>query len=165
MCIRDRDWSLRSIEKDPEKALPRGLRASIAQDIVSDMISASEPYAPLVVTPLAKAAGIPAAAPKYFFIPDDPALGKYRSLFANKVATLEDRDPVPGNTKSTDKILKKFYEQNDDKIDQKSLLNARLLDILIGDFDRHADQWKWGTKDTGIGKLYYPCLLYTSRCV
>ena len=151
-----KDWSLRSIEKDPEKALPRGLRASIAQDIVSDMISASEPYAPLVVTPLAKAAGIPAAAPKYFFIPDDPALGKYRSLFANKVATLEDRDPVPGNTKSTDKILKKFYEQNDDKIDQKSLLNARLLDILIGDFDRHADQWKWGTKDTGIGKLYYP---------
>ena len=36
------------------------------------------------------------------------------------------------------------------------MLKARLLDILIGDFDRHFDQWKWATKDTGKGKLYFP---------
>src|SRR6185503_5380732 len=29
-------------------------------------------------------------------------------------------------------------------------------DILIGDFERHFDQWKWATNDTGKGKLYYP---------
>ena len=28
--------------------------------------------------------------------------------------------------------------------------------LLIGDFDRHFDQWKWGTIDTGKGKIYYP---------
>src|SRR4029079_4048157 len=36
------------------------------------------------------------------------------------------------------------------------VLRARLLDILIGDFDRHFDQWRWVTTDTGKGKLYYP---------
>ncbi len=152
-----KEWAIRTIEKDPEMALPANLRSTLAQDVVSDVISASDPYAPLPVAVLAKAAGIPAEAPRYFFVPDDPSLGYYRPLFANKVVTLEDRDPVPdADTKSTNKILNKLYEDNDDKIDQPAVLNARLLDILVADFDRHADQWKWGTKDTGKGKLYYP---------
>jgi hypothetical protein len=28
--------------------------------------------------------------------------------------------------------------------------------MLVADWDRHFDQWKWGTKDTGRGKIYYP---------
>jgi hypothetical protein len=36
------------------------------------------------------------------------------------------------------------------------VLKARLLDIVIGDFDRNMDQWKWATTDTGQGKLYFP---------
>jgi hypothetical protein len=28
--------------------------------------------------------------------------------------------------------------------------------MVIADWDRHEDQWKWGTADTGIGKLYFP---------
>ncbi len=35
-------------------------------------------------------------------------------------------------------------------------MNARLLNMLIGDWDRLADQWKWGTSDTGKGTLYFP---------
>jgi len=152
-----KEWTLRTVEKDPEKALPQNLRGTLAQDVVADMISASDPYAALVVPTLAKALRVPAAQPRYFFVPDDPALGKYRVYFANRVATLEDRNPVPDNdTKSTSKILNKLYEENDHKVDQPKVLTARLLDMLIGDFDRHADQWKWGTEDTGKGKLYYP---------
>ena len=152
-----KEWTMRMIEKDPEKALPQNLRGTLAQDVVEDMISASDPYAPLVVPVLSNALGIRAAVPKYYFVPDDPALGKYRSLFANRVVTLEDRNPVPDNdTKSTSKILNKLYEENDHKVNQYDVLTARLLDMFIGDFDRHADQWKWGTDDTGKGKLYYP---------
>ena len=36
------------------------------------------------------------------------------------------------------------------------MLRARLLDILIGDFDRHFDQWRWVTTDTGKGELDHP---------
>lgn len=153
-----KEWSLRTVDKDPEKALPLNLRGTLAQRIVQDMISASYPYAPLVVPTLAKAVGVLAAQPEFFFVPDDPAFGQYQKLFANTVVMLEDRDPTPdgSQTKSSDKILNKMFEDNDHHVDQEAVLKARLLDMLIGDWDRHPDQWKWGTGDTGKGKLYYP---------
>lgn len=152
------EWALRSVDKDPEKALPANLRGTLAQGIVQDMISASHPYAPLVVRELALAAGIITSDPEFFFMPNDTALGLYRQMFANTVVMLENRNPGADFTdiKSTGKVMNKMLEDNDHHIDQEKVLNARLLDMLIGDFDRHADQWKWGTTDTGKGKLYYP---------
>ena len=153
-----KEWSLRTIDKDPEKALPANLRGTLAQDIVQDMISASHPYAPLVVPTLAKAAGVLSMQPKFFFVPDDPSFGPYQKIFANSVVMLVDKEPTPdgSNAISTNKVLNKLYEDNDHRVDQPLVLKARLLDMLIGDFDRHADQWRWGVADTGKGKLYYP---------
>jgi hypothetical protein len=153
-----KEWTLRTVDKDPDKALPPNLRGTLAKSIVQDMISASNPYAPLVVASLANAVGVVAAAPKYFFLPDDPALGYYKPMIGNSVVMLEDREPVPNpnDTKSTSKVLNKLYEDNDHRVDQEAVLKARLLDMLIADFDRHADQWKWQTLDTGKGKLYSP---------
>jgi Outer membrane protein/protective antigen OMA87 len=152
------EWKLRSIDKDPAKAIPAGLRGSLAKDILQDMISAAHPYAPLVVPDIAKAAHIPHPDPKFFFVPDDPSLGLYRSIFANKVCLLEKKDNSfdGSDTKSTPKVLKKMVEDNDHVVDQTAVLRARLLDIMIGDWDRHFDQWRWGVLDTGKGKLYYP---------
>jgi hypothetical protein len=112
----------------------------------------------LVVAELAKAAGIITPEPELFFVPDDYAFGKYRQMFANTVVMLENRNPGEKvvDSKSTDKVINKMLEDNDHHVDQEKVLNARLLDILIADFDRHAGQWKWGTSDTGKGKLYYP---------
>jgi hypothetical protein len=36
------------------------------------------------------------------------------------------------------------------------MLRSRLLDMVIGDWDRHFGQWDFGTTDTGVGKLYFP---------
>ncbi|MEQ1797888.1 MAG: metallophosphoesterase [Lacibacter sp.] len=152
------EWSLRSVEKDPEKGVPANLRGSLAQWIVQDVISASHPHAPLVIPELARAVGVLTADYEFFYVPDDPALGYYRKMFANTVVMLENRDPGAGftDTKSTNKVINKMMDDNDHHVDQEKVLNARLLDMLIGDWDRHADQWKWGTSDTGVGKLYFP---------
>ncbi|RYZ54751.1 MAG: metallophosphoesterase, partial [Sphingobacteriales bacterium] len=151
-------WALRTIDKDPEMAIPENLRNGPARDIVQDMISASYPYAPLIVPTLAKAVGVRQADPEVFFVPDDPSLGYYRKLFSNKIAFLERKDPVPAGveTKSSGKVFNNLIEKGDHVIDQKAVLKARLLDILIGDFDRHMDQWKWAELDTGKGKIYSP---------
>ena len=151
-------WALRTIDKDPEQAIPENLRGGPAQDVVQDMISASHPYAPLVVPELARAVNVRQATPEIFFVPDDPALGYYRKLFANKIVFLERKDPVPSGieTKSTLSVINNMIEENDHVIDQKAVLKARLLDILIADFDRHMDQWKWAELDTGKGKVYSP---------
>ncbi|MEO6289375.1 MAG: metallophosphoesterase, partial [Ginsengibacter sp.] len=153
-----KEWTLRTIDKDPEKALPENLRGTLAQRIVQDLISSSNPYAPLVVASLSKAAGIVEATPEFFFVPDDPAFGFYQKMFASTVCLLEEREPTPGssNTKSTSKVINNIVDDHDDHIAQNAYLKARLLDNLIGDWDRHFDQWKWGTADTGKGKLFYP---------
>lgn len=152
-----KEWTLRTVDKNPEKAIPEFLRGSIAQTIVEDMISSSHPYGALAVPELAKAVHVVVAAPAYYFVPDDPAFGIYRSRIANTVCMLEDRNPTPDETdsKSTQKVMSKILDDNDNRIDQPQVLRARLLDMLIGDWDRHFDQWKWGTRDTGKGKVYY----------
>ncbi|MEJ7821184.1 MAG: metallophosphoesterase, partial [Chitinophagaceae bacterium] len=146
------------VEKDPERAIPENLRGTLAQDIVQDLISASHPYAPLVVPGLAKATNILTTQPEFFFVPDDAAFGIYRKMFRNSVVLLEERDPTPDGTgtKSNAKIINKLFDDHDDHVDQQAYLRSRLLDNVIGDWDRHFDQWKWGTADTGKGKLYYP---------
>ena len=152
------EWTLRTVDKDPEKEIPEALRGTIAQRITQDLISASNPYAALVIPGLARATGVLEADPKYYYVPDDPALGIYRKIFAKRVCLLEHRSPTldDSKTKSTVKVINKLIENHDDHTDQQAYLKSRLLDMVIGDWDRHLDQWKWGVGDTGKGKLYYP---------
>ncbi|HAH52191.1 MAG TPA: hypothetical protein DCL80_13425 [Balneola sp.] len=46
----------------------------------------------------------------------------------------------------------------DHRVDQEMFIRARLLDMLIGDWDRHSDQWRWATfePEDEQGKIYRP---------
>jgi hypothetical protein len=153
----NKEWELRTVNKDPEKSLPENLRSSVSKRVVFDLISSLHPYAALTIPPMANAINVPVAQPSYYFVPDDPAFGLYKDKVANKVALLEKHDAsIEGSdTKSTAKIINKMISDNDDRIDEQEVLRARLLDMLVGDWDRHFDQFRWGTLDTGKGKLYY----------
>jgi hypothetical protein len=134
------------------------MRETFARDVVQDMISAAHPYAPMAIWPLADAADIIAPRPEFMFVPDDTALGYYRTMFRFNVCLLEPADATPdgSSTKSSAKVVNKIISTDDHFVDQKAVLRARLLDMMIGDWDRHLDQWRWGVGDTGKGKLYYP---------
>lgn len=153
-----REWVLRSLNKSATKVIPENFKGSFAEDLVAELNSASHPYGALTFPTLAKSIGVPVPKPELFFVPDDPALGLYRPLFANNVCMLEEKNAAPGggDTKTTAKVFDKMLDENDHLPDQPMVLRARLLDILTGDFDRHFDQWRWGTNDTGKGKTYYP---------
>ena len=152
------EWLLRTVDKNPTGILPKNIQGTLAQELVQDYVSAAHPYAALTVPTLAKAIDVMVPHPQLFFVPDDPALGFYRSLFSNRVCMLEERDPETdgSDTKSTEKVFEKLIEKNDNHVAQPSVLKARLLDILIGDFDRHFGQWRWMVKDAGKGRIYYP---------
>ncbi|MEP6928133.1 MAG: BamA/TamA family outer membrane protein [Ginsengibacter sp.] len=152
------EWILRTVDKDPAGSVPELLKSNIHSKIMQDMISAEHPFGALVVPLLADAAQVEHTEPKYYFVPDDPALGLYRKLFANKICLLEFHEPTSdeSETKSTAKVINKIIEDSKNHIDQEAVLRARLLDMMIGDWDRHFDQWRFGTADTGVGKLYYP---------
>jgi hypothetical protein len=151
-------WTLRTLNKDPTKAVPQHFRHTFAAGIVQDMISAANPYGALPVPVLASALGLVHSTPQYFIVPDDYSLGIYRPIFANTMCLLEEQNPTLDGSKgiSTIKVFNKLRDKDNHKVDQHMLLKARMLDFLIADYDRHQDQWKWGKIDTGRQKIYYP---------
>ena len=152
------EWILRQVDKDIEKSMLAPLRNTFVETIMQDFQTGLHPYAALTVPVLAKAAGVPTSRPRLFFVPDDAFLGKHRALFANSVCVLEEREPTAdhSDTKSTNTIMEKVTDETEHRLLQKFILRARLLDMLLGDWDRHEDQWRWGVRDsTGI-HYYYP---------
>jgi hypothetical protein len=147
-----KEWVLRSVQKDPAETLPEKLRQTVARTIVQDQISAAQPYGPLTVPVLSEAIGVPHACPRLVFVPNDTALGFYRKDFANTVCLLEEREAT-----STEKILNKLREdRHENQIDEKAVLKARVLDLLIGDWDRHEDQWRWQKRMESGKNIYSP---------
>jgi hypothetical protein len=153
-----KEWVLRSVDKSVEKTVIDQLKNTIVEKVMQDLISASHPYAALTVPTLAEAAGVIVPTPQVFFIPDDSAFGEHREGFANTVCFLEEREPTPdgSDTKNTSNVMEKVYGDNDHRLLQHDILTARLLDMLIADWDRHGDQWRWGKKDSADAKYYYP---------
>jgi type VI protein secretion system component Hcp len=151
------EWVLRTIQKYPERVLPPNLRETIAKDIVQDQISDEHPFASLTVPIMAAALGVPHANPEIVYVPDDPTLGKYRKDYANQVFLFEEREPLDASkTDNTGKAQDKLQDDNDNRVDQKLVLRARLLDMLLGDWDRHEDQWRWERVKNDTGIVYKP---------
>jgi hypothetical protein len=151
------EWVIRSIQKYPDRVLPPTLRKTIAASILDDQIATEHPFAAITVPPMAKALNIPHANPEVVYIGDDPAFGEYRKDFANQVFLFEEREPLDAKkTDNTEKSQAKLQEDNDNSVNQKTVLRARLLDMLLGDWDRHEDQWRWEKKKTDKGSVYEP---------
>lgn len=163
---RDRQYVLRSVDKDPSGVIPEALKVEFAEDVLLDQMSASQPYAALAVPPLAKALGVYHTNPRIVYLSNDERLGKYRKFIPEGLYLFEER---PANDRSecenfgfakdiisSDKMLDSFLKKQKSQMDQPLLLRSRLLDMLISDWDRHEDQWRWaGFKQDSI-TLYQP---------
>ncbi|HET7897348.1 MAG TPA: metallophosphoesterase, partial [Flavisolibacter sp.] len=150
-------WALRTIDKDVSGAIPVWLQSSFAQKLKQDQISASMPYSSLLIGELADALGINAAKPTIYLVADDTALGTYRQIFAHSVCMLEERDPHFATTVTTADVLRQVQHDNRFLIDQRLWLKARLFDMLINDWDRHYDNWRWGLVDSA-GLHFYKAI-------
>ncbi|MBS1542669.1 MAG: metallophosphoesterase [Bacteroidetes bacterium] len=161
-----REYSLRSVEKYPAKAMRPNLRKTLLQGVVQDQISAEHPYGALAAAPLAQSAGIYHTNPKLVYAPYDVRWGSYKKDFAGQMMIFEERPdgsgksmPYFGNPDrmiSTHRLLEHMDKDNDNRVDQHLVLKARLFDMLIGDWDRHDDQWRWGEFDEKKTKVFKP---------
>ena len=156
-------WKFRSIEKDPSKTLPPELRESIADDVLQDQISSSNPYSAFVVAPILDSLKILQAEPYLFYLPDVDELGEFKEEFGGMLGTMEIHPDVDEDEnisfKGANKIegtldlFERLEKKENEFVDSKEYLKARLFDVFIGDWDRHADQWKWAQYDDGIKKF------------
>lgn len=159
-------YTLRSINKNPKKLIPEFARNLGLENIVVDGISSQHPYAAPIVAKLAETAEILHTHPKVVFVPKQERLGGYNEKFGNRLYLLEYESEgkvnwthLPNVMKILDtEDLQKLKMENPDslKIDAPALVRARLFDLLIGDWDRHAKQWGWAVMKSSKGYLAKP---------
>ena len=149
-----REYQFRSLDKDPSKTLPPALQETAAREVVRDQASAGHPVASLVVSPLLNAVGVLHAEPRLAVLPkDDPRLREFAGEFGGMLGTIEER-PTDGKGDAegfagasdvidSDELLKVIEDTPDNQVDTRAFLTARLVDLFLGDWDRHRDQWRW----------------------
>jgi hypothetical protein len=160
------EYVFRSVDKDVTTILPPELRNSFVTPILKDITATANPYSALPISALLDHTDILHARPQLFRLPDNDQLGPYRQDYAGLLGTLEDRpeDPkpnLPGFGKSDEVtrsygFFRKLYKDHDNRIDAPALARARAFDMLVADFGKHEDNWKWAGYKEGKGTVYWP---------
>jgi hypothetical protein len=126
---------------------------TIPEDLILDFYTAAHPYAAFAIPRLAKAAKVYYTTPELFYVPQQKGLGKYNEEYGEQLYMIVERPAeeyssrksfgYPDDIESTDDLLKMLREDEENVLDEVAYIRARIFDMLIGDWDRHSDQWRW----------------------
>ena len=161
----EKEYSLRSINKSRSDVVPSFYKNTFVEDIINDGVSMSYPYGAFAVPVMEESAGIYHTNPQLVYVPKQDALDTFNKKFGDDLYLFEQRlsgdwsDAANlGNFKyftSTEDVVKKLLSDDKSKADQFAFIKARLFDFMIGDWDRHEDNWQWGSMDT-LATTYHP---------
>ncbi len=140
-------YVFRSTVKDLPGSFLGVVGGSTIYTVLEDQNSALHPAATVMSALLATTAGVLHAEPRLFVMPDDPMLGEYREEFGGMLGTLvlvSQEGVIDG-----DELFDLVQASPADRVDAHALLGARLVDMLIGDWDRDRLQWRWARLSAG----------------
>lgn len=133
--------------------------------LLQDYWTTANPFGALTIADLADAIEVLHPNPEVYYIPKQKALGVYNEDYGNSIYFIEERlsdgQEDVASLGAGDKIINtlKLFEElrhkDDVSIDERLYIRTRLFDNLIGDWDRHADQWKWSETQDENGKMHY----------
>lgn len=171
-----KEYVMRALRKNPiqflqatafkNQYLNQLYQNTFAEQLLKDGFTGSHPYAPLVVGPLAEAANIFHTNPQLFYVPKQKALQSFNTDFGNELYIIEER--VASNHKdvdcfgetskiiSTKDLFLKLRKNANHRVDEIQYIRSRIFDMLIGDWDRHEDQWRWKVFKKGDAIIYKP---------
>ncbi|MGB3144842.1 MAG: metallophosphatase, partial [Maribacter sp.] len=138
---------------------------TVAEDMVQDFYTTAHPYANYALNPIFDSLNILNAEPKLYYLPKQEPLGIFNEDYGDKLYMLEthvgdeNKDlelfGKPDDIISTTDLIDKLRESKNDYVDEDMYLKERLTDLLIGDWDRHFDQWRWGAHEQADGTTRY----------
>ncbi|MEO0902889.1 MAG: phosphoesterase, partial [Bacteroidota bacterium] len=159
------DAYLQAIVSKEEFIIGR-IKGTAPEKILKDFYTGSHPYAPFVVGKLADAIGIYHTNPVLCYIPKQKKLGDYNEEFGDKLFMIEERvtdghgeEKSFGNANTiigTDDLVAKLASDEKYEVDLNMYVRARLFDMLLGDWDRHDDQWRWAEFKENGKVIYRP---------
>ncbi|MFD1063017.1 phosphoesterase [Winogradskyella litorisediminis] len=171
-----RQYVMRALRKQPaqylqaimfkDKYIGDRLDDSFASDLLLDVFTGAHPYAPFVVGDLADAIGVYHTNPVLYYVPKQKAIEGYNDDFGNELYMIEEHTSEGHDDQasfgyqneliSTPDVMEKIHKDEDIVIDEAAYIKARLFDMLIGDWDRHYDQWRWIEFKENGKKVYRP---------
>ncbi|MHA7059580.1 BamA/TamA family outer membrane protein [Aquimarina sp. M1] len=165
------EYAMRSLKKEALKFLTHKMKGvsynsqdyedTFTEEIVSDFFTTAHPFMQMVINDLAEEVAVNHSDTKLFYVPKQKSLEAYNEEFGDELYYIERRPSdnqkgykgynrtnpdAPGKIsefESTTDVLEKLKEDESYTIDQKAYIRARIFDMLIGDWDRHQDQWRW----------------------
>ena len=158
------EYVFRLVDKDKVQT-PAAFKGTIVDKVFRDQVSTSHPGAALAAAPMLDAAGVLHATPVLAVMPDDSLLGEFRPAFAGTLGLIEE---YPGKPKhgvgfagakkiiDSEELLRLLYSDPRQQVDTRAFLAARLMDMLLNDWDRHPGQWKWARMESGVANPWQP---------
>lgn len=129
------------------------LKETYTQELLEDFYTGSHPYAPFTIGALSDAVGIYHTNPIQYYIPKQNALEGFNATFGDELYMIEEHAGdghgelasfgFSNKLKSTDAMLQDLRDDEKYEVDKDAYIRARLFDMVIGDWDRHVDQWRW----------------------
>ncbi|ADV48325.1 hypothetical protein Celal_1000 [Cellulophaga algicola DSM 14237] len=174
-----KEYNMRSLRKNALKYLKFKIKGvaynendyknTLTEETISDFFTTAHPYMQLVINPLAKSIGLNHSSPELFYIPKQETLGDLNNEFGDELYFIEERPSDEQlnhkgyrreidesgeitDFESTTDMLEKIKSDESYSVDQRAYIRARIFDMLIGDWDRHEDQWRWVEYETNDGK-------------
>ncbi len=138
---------------------------TVAERYLMDFYTTAHPYAQFVMNDLSETLNVLHANPKIYYVPKQKGLGIYNEDYGNALFMLEEHAGdenknfetfgTPDDIINTTDLRLELMETKDSYVDEASFIRARLFDMLVGNWDRHQDQWRWAQFKTEDGKKRY----------
>ncbi|CAM4385883.1 metallophosphatase [Zobellia nedashkovskayae] len=140
------------------------LDGTVVDKFLADFYTTSNPYTPFAIGSLSTKVGVNHTNPILYYIPKQQVLGNYNDDFGDELYMIEEHVGdtqiesesfgKPVNILSTADVLQEINKSGKSVVDEPSYIRARLFDMLLGDWDRHEDQWRWALYKNDDGTEY-----------
>ncbi|MDP5099805.1 MAG: metallophosphoesterase, partial [Nonlabens sp.] len=173
-----KEYNLRALKKSAVQFLQTvvfksddvatGFEETATEDLLYDFYTAAHPYASLAIPDLADAVGVYHENPEFFYVPKQEALGKYNEDYGDELYMIVERPEEShkdlasfgkaDDLISTADVFENLRKDEKYSIDEPHYIKSRMFDMLIGDWDRHQDQWRWAEYEQKDGKVVYKAI-------
>lgn len=170
------EFVMRALKKDASKYIQSALfkerymvndiKNTKTEALVLYGFTASHAFAPFTISDLAKEIEVNYTSPKLFYVPKQNAIGKFNSKYGDEIYMIEERAADGHGDKagfefsnqliSTYDMLEAIRKNENHMVDEAKYIRSRLFDMLIGDWDRHFDQWRWAVVKENGKTIYKP---------
>ena len=146
-------YSFSLLNSGPRARLPGDVRALFAPEMHEELVAAAHPYGELVATPLFNAAGVLNQKVRLVIFPESERLGELKNAadgrpgilttYPDRLGEEMDFAEAMASSRSTFEFLELLEQDYRNRVDAVEYLKVRIMDLFVGDWDRHEERWRW----------------------